>query len=332
MKILKLIILLLLNFLFLPIYFMFFIICFFLSYIPIFPSKVARENLKERLRLRGVKVNFLISLVYLGYIFYFFEAFIFEIFHLNICLFEKGFHLDQLLTGIRQKYPSAKDRGIVYILPHMANVEMYSIPVLEKYILGEQNKIYALAQPSRVKFVNKLLSWYRIRPGMGILWTNRRLFSKMEKAIVQEKASFCMLVDQKPKNGGLFIRFFGKYAAFPISGLRMCMNQNLIVIYAAAYRILPGIMKLKMQCGKNPHLKDSIILPSEPSFLSSLSLKKADLYHHNHAKEPEKDANLEMSYFVKWIENEIRNHPEQWCWDYKKWSREPLRNSKITQR
>lgn len=329
MNFFKLITLLLLNFFFLPIYFLLFTFCVFLSFIPIFPSKVARENLKEQLGLKGIKVSFLISLVYLGYVFYFFEAFIFEVFHLNSCLLEKGFHFDELLKGLREKYPSAKDRGIVYILSHMANVEMYSIPVLEEYASGHHSKVYALAQPSRIKFINKLLSWYRLRPGMGIIWTDKRIFSKMEEVIIQEQASFCMLVDQKPKSGGLFIRFFGKYAAFPISGLRMCMNQNLIVVYASAYRILPGIVKLKMQCGKNPHLKDNIEIYSEPSFLSTSSLGKAELYQNSFIKEREKDVSLEMSYFVNWIENEIKKHPGQWCWDYKKWSRKPSENSKI---
>ncbi|WP_233231144.1 hypothetical protein [Silvanigrella aquatica] len=279
--------------------------------------------------MRGIKAHFLISLVYLGYVFYFFEAFFFEIFHLNICLHEKGFNYEQLLQGIREKYPDSHNKGIVYILSHMANVEMYSIPVMEEYRKGKHTQVYALAQPSKLNFINKLLSWYRVRPGMGVIWTTKSLFSKMEEVIVQKKASFCMLVDQKPKSGGLFIRFFGEYAAFPVSGLRMCMNQNLIVVYAAAYRILPGIVKLNMQCGKNPHLKNEIELPHAPHYLSTMALSEAELYHKNSIKEREKDVSLEMSFFVNWIEHQIRKHPEQWSWDYKKWSRDPAGNSKL---
>lgn len=323
---LKLISLLLLNFFFLPIYFFFFLLCFFLTFFPIFPSKVAKENLEKQLRIKGIQANFLISFLYMGYVFYFFEAFIFEVFRLNMCFSDKEFCYEDLLKGLKIKYPNAQDRGVVYILPHMANVEMYSLPVLEQYILGNHSKVYALAQPSRLKIVNKLLSWYRLRPGMGIIWTDKRLFSKMEEAMIQEKASFCMLVDQKPKSGGVFIQFFGKYAAFPTSGLRMCMNQNLIVIYASAYRVLPGIIKIKMQCGKNPHLKNPIAIPTEPHFLSISSLNEAKVYHHK-IKDREKDAILEMSYFVNWIEKEIKKHPAQWCWDYKKWSREPSDHS-----
>lgn len=330
MKFFKFIILLLLNFLFLPIYLFLYVVCFCLSYLPIFSTKTAKENLKEQLNIQGIKSNILISLVYLGYVFYFFEVFIFENLRLNICLFERGFCYKEFLAKIKRKYPYLKDKGIVYILSHMANVEMYSLPVLEEYAAGRHNKIYALAQPSRLKFINRLLSWYRVRPGMGVLWTDKHLFTNMEKAIVNENASFCMLVDQKPKNGGLFIRFFKNYAAFPVSGLRMCMNQQLIVVYASAYRVLPGVVKLKMQCGKNLHLLSSSEIVEDSLFLSSVYLENAEIY--NNLKEREKYAGLEMSYFVKWIEHEIKNHPEQWCWDYKKWSRKPLENEQFVQK
>ena len=212
----------------------------------------------------------------------------------------------------------------------MANVEMYSLPVMEQFTLGNHSKVYALAQPSRVKWINKLLVWYRVRPGMGVLWTDKSLFSNMEQVITQEKASFCMLVDQKPKAGGLFIHFFKKYAAFPVSGLRMCMNNNMIVVYASAYRVLPGFVKMKMQCGKNPHLKEINQINFDSTFLNTEKLYEADLYHKDCLKEREKNVSIEMSYFVHWIENEIKNHPTQWCWDYKKWSREPIENSRIS--
>ena len=329
MKIFKLIILLLLNFLFLPIYFVFYILCILATFIPIFPTKVAKRNLKEQLGYRGLKIHFIISKVYMGYVFYFFEAFVFEVLRLNLCHLQNGFNYKELLNGIHQKYPISKERGIVYILSHMANVEMYSLPVMEQFSKGNHSKVYALAQPSKVKWINKLLIWYRVRPGMGVLWTDKSLFSRMEQVITQEKASFCMLVDQKPKTGGLFIHFFKKYAAFPVSGLRMCMNNNMIVVYASAYRVLPGIVKMKMQCGKNPHLKEKKFLNEEPSFLNTEILSEADLYHKNHIKEREKDVSTEMSSFVNWIENEIKSHPAQWCWDYKKWSRDPIENSKV---
>lgn len=58
----------------------------------------------------------------------------------------------------------------------MANVEMYSIPVMDEYARSNHSKVFALAQPSRLKIINKILSWYRVRPGMGLIWTDKQLF------------------------------------------------------------------------------------------------------------------------------------------------------------
>lgn len=71
MKFFKLALLLLLNILFLPIYTVLLIICFIISILPIFPSLVARENLKERFGISGMRAYKLVTLVYLGYVFYF---------------------------------------------------------------------------------------------------------------------------------------------------------------------------------------------------------------------------------------------------------------------
>lgn len=103
------------------------------------------------------------------------------------------------------------------------------------------------------------------------------------------------------------------------------MNHNMIVVYAAGYRLIPGIIKIKMQCGKNFHLSSKQGYSNEKTgFAHSENLKQsADLYNPEQIKEREKEVALEMSYFVSWIESEIREHPEQWAWDYKKWSRKP---------
>ena len=55
---------------------------------------------------------------------------------------------------------------------------MYSLPVTQEVIRGNHNMLYALAQPSKFPWINRLLSWYRLRPGMGILWTDKSLFSE----------------------------------------------------------------------------------------------------------------------------------------------------------
>ncbi|WGL60345.1 hypothetical protein QEJ31_01845 [Pigmentibacter sp. JX0631] len=323
MKKIKYIILLLLNILFLPLYIFFGFISFFLTFLPIFPTQTAKQNLRQQLNIKGFKSNILITQVYLNYLYYFIEAFIFQKLNLNICEFSDNFIYQDFYAELKKKYPALSEKGIVYILSHMANVEMYSLPVTEEVVKGKHNKVYALAQPAKFQWVNKLLSWYRVRPGMGVVMTDKSLFHKMEKLIQSGKASFCMLVDQKPKSGGLFIQFFNDYAAFPTSGLRMCMNQGMVIAYAAAYRVMPGVVRLKMQSGKNPHLKKNILENYQQIYAKDEYLIPAELFAKDKIKERETEVASEMAYFTKWIEEQIRQHPNQWCWDYRKWSRKP---------
>lgn len=319
----KFIVLLLLNFLLLPLYFGLWVVCFFLSFLPIFPSKTAKQNLQQQLNLTGIKANILITQVYMNYVYYCIEASVFHIFHLNICDYSEDFNFLDFYSELQQKYPTLQDKGVVYLLSHMANVEVYSLPVTSAFLAGKHSKLYALAQPSRINWLNRLLSWYRLRPGMGVLWTDKGLFTKMEQLIQTEKASFCLLVDQKPKSGGLFIRFFNDFAAFPTSGVRMCINQGLVIVYAAAYRVFPGYLKMKMQSGKNIHLAKQELVNYQQASVSDQQLIQATLLNNTEIKARELPAAIEMSFFTKWIETEISKHPNQWCWDYRKWSRKP---------
>ncbi|KAB8029981.1 lysophospholipid acyltransferase family protein [Fluviispira multicolorata] len=319
---LKFTILILANLLLSPIYIILFIFCGILSIIPIFPTRIAKQNLSERLNINGIKANYYIALIYINYVFYFIEAFIFNILSINICIVTQDKYLNEALSLILKTHPLSQDRGCVFILPHMANVEMYSLPVIKIYSENQKTKVYALAQPSHFKFINKILYWYRKSPGLDVIWTDNKLFTHMENIIVKNKASICMLIDQKPKKGGLFINFFGKYSAFPSSGLRMCLNQNMAVIYVVAKRIIPGFLILKFRAGINAHLKNE----SSSQEINMDELIPAEIFNFEKIKEREKNTAIEMSYFVNWIENEIRQNPSQWCWDYKKWSREPSSN------
>ncbi|MES2614120.1 MAG: hypothetical protein V4591_01760, partial [Bdellovibrionota bacterium] len=122
--------------------------------------------------------------------------------------------------------------------------------------------------------------------------------------------------------GGLFIKFFNEYAVFPTSGLRFCMNQNMIVLYMAGRRIMPGWMQMKAQCGKNIHLEPHV--KSNLNGVHTNNLTQAEIWKPENVSEKDAAAATEMAYFVAWVENEIRISPTQWCWDYRKWSRRPF--------
>lgn len=317
----KLFALLGIHLLLMPVYLFCFGFAFCLACLPLFNSRTAHANLKEHLNASLFKRLILIAQIYIGYLFYFIEALLLQPLRLTIYSVNADNNIEHLLETTRALYPEARQRGFVFILPHMANVEIASNSIIAYMQKHKRLSLFALAKPTRFTTINKLLQKYRFRFGVKVIWTNKNLLRNMEAAI-KVRGSFCLLVDQKPKQNGVFIRFFGQYAAFPTAGLKYCMNHNMIVIYAAAHRILPGWIHVEMRNGKNPHLAPC--KQSQEKHIETQSLMGNETYCKNEPPiKEEVHVNLEMACFANWLEEKIRLHPTQWCWDYRKWSRKP---------
>ena len=301
-------------------YLIIFIFCLIFSFIPIFPTKTALKNIHERLDITGIRARFFVAIMYINYFFYLIEILLFEPLKLNICVCDDFELFAKAADDVRKNHLVAKNKGLVYISFHKGNVEMCTIPIIQDKLSDSSNRtLYALAKPSPLKIVNKFLDWYRVRPGMGVVWTNRQVVKNMKEKRKDEKASLWLLMDQKPKNGGLFLKFFGKFAAFPYSGLKFCMQENMLVAYASSQRIIPGYSKIKFILGKNLHLKMDEIINQE-DYKSVRNDADNEIYNLNGI---DKNVALELASFANWIESEIKKNPTQWSWDYKKWSREP---------
>jgi lauroyl/myristoyl acyltransferase len=314
----KIFFLILINSLFSPLYIFLYLFSLFLTFIPIFPTKTAKKNLKDHLNLSGMQANFFISKLFLNYFFYLIEAFILAPLHLTHWTDVTPSDTAYTLSEIKKIYSQSKNLGFVYLLPHMANIEMYTLSVISSLKKIKEKDIYALAKPTKFSLFNKFLLRYREREGMKIIWTDKNLLSNMRQ-VIKKGSSIAMLVDQKPKTGGAFIKFFNDYSVFPTSGLRFCMSQNMIVLYLSGRRILPGWLAVKTQCGKNVHLTANS--ESHVQGIDTSNLNSAPIWQFEQFSERDKPATEEMSYFTKWIEKEIRKTPTQWCWDYRKWSR-----------
>lgn len=317
-------ILILLNVFLIPVYLAFFILSFFVTFIPIYPTQIAKKNMQEHLFLGGLKIHIYLSLIYMNYFFYFLEGYLFSFLKLNHCVLAKdSMPLDVLFQETNQIYPGTASFRFVFVLSHMANMEMYALPLiqaLKESAHHHQKKLYALAKPSRLYVATKLMEWYRRRSDLEIIWTNQNLIRNMIRAI-DDGHSICILADQKPKKDELFLQFFEKFSAFPTSGLKICMNKNMIVVYASAWRLFPGFMKLKLQMGKNVHFESQKTLGTQ-RYVNDCHLDPAPIFNFEKISEKNRNVSLEMSYFASWIEKEIRRHPTQWSWDYGKWSRE----------
>jgi len=302
----SIILIILVNLILVPFYLIFYMLCLFLAFIPIFSTKVAKENLKNRISISGLRARFWIANMYMHYIFYFFELIVFV--PLKIMTSKNKSEFGEFVDDFRKRNPRWKDHGILYLATHQGNLEFYHDIISYEYKLYEEvRKYYSYARISKISAVTKFLDWYRGLFCSDILWTTRDLLKMLER-MPEEKSSLILFNDQKPSQNGNFVPFFGKPAAFPGSGLKVALRANMIVMYLTQTRIVPGLCIFDFRWGKNLHLDKS-----EKKENSSKTELDGWVFE-------------ELKEYVQWLEFNIRKHPSQWCWDYKKWSREEKSN------
>lgn len=302
-----------------PIFFVVFLFSFLFSFIPIYSTKIAKKNLTQRMCLSGLKLHIAIAKIYLNYFFYFLEVIFFHPLRLTVCTSYTIHDSAQTILELEKIYPEAQDRGFALITLHMGNYEVSALPLLESKKFTAQSKIYAIAKPTRSKIINSFSLFYRKRKNFNIIWADRHLMINLIRAL-KSRGSIAILADQKPQgNTGHFFNFFESQAEFPISGLRVCIENKLKIVYASCHRVLPGWIKLKTQVGLNAHLNGP---KKHQNFLTDAThLTPTEVSAQKKISEKNNAAVKEMSYYVAWIEKEIRSNYTQWSWDYDKWSR-----------
>ncbi|MES2615061.1 MAG: hypothetical protein V4591_06570 [Bdellovibrionota bacterium] len=318
---LKLSLIIFFNLLFLPLYMSFFIIGFFVTFVPLFPIVTAHKNAKERLELTGLKNRIFVATIFLNYVFYLFEIVFFSPLRLRFAPLPPNFVLEDFLKEVRASYPEKTPQGFTFLAAHVANLEYQTVPLIRAFETMRQEKILIIAKHAPLKVIDKILIWHRLRPGLGMIWKDKNLFATMNDSI-DKGCSLCLIADQKPKKNGVFIRFFGKFAAFPTAGVKFCAEKKSIFIYVFAHRIIPGWVNISFECGKNLHLAQKTT-QANSTYSSTQHLILGEIYPNTTIDEKEEMAQKELAYYTSWLENNIKKYPTQWCWDYGKWSREP---------
>ena len=150
---------------------------------------------------------------------------------------------------------------------------------------------------------------------------DKDIIKKLRQTLTR-KDSLYLLVDQKARGkSGSFIRFFGSLASFPIVGVSVAMEQKATVIYFFSRRIIPGLVKVDMQCGLNLHLTRTTDMKNEDLRYQNHRLVESEIFEKHLISEKNIFAAREIAAFAHWTEERIRKYPTQWCWDYAKWSR-----------
>lgn len=280
-----------LNALLLPVYTALLWICFFLALSPLFPARVARENFKNRLQLGLIARLAATTATLFHYTLVVIEDFLFWPLGLITIRDNPSARQEIVSTSI----DAAKQKnGLVILSAHFGNIEV-TAQCLNSLLCGQvttEQRVIALAKPGRSEWMTKTLAWYRNKRGIEVLWTNRKDLVKAMLQSLKGGRAVALLVDQKPASSGNFVEFFGKKSAFPDGGIEVALRTQSPFVFVTSRRLLPGVYTFE---GRS--------LPP--------------------VGERRPDATIVLFEYARWLESVINLSPWQWCWDYKKWSRQP---------
>jgi lauroyl/myristoyl acyltransferase len=304
---------------FIPLHLLFLLLALFATLLPLTPTQVAAENLKKRLGASRGKAFLFTCRMYFSYYIYFFESFVLRPLGLVCVLRQCDF--EEYVLAVRAQYEVPKSVGNMLLSGHFGNIEVVGEAVARSLQRAHANSYVALAKPSALRIFTILLARMRKSRGIKQLLTDRKDLLRAMMACAKKGDSLGFLVDQKPTADGIFVEFFGLWAAFPYAGPDVALKFGQPVFHMAVVRRLPGYFHLEFAEGDNSHLKVA-------SWAPDVITQKATPYSPNAVFE---DASATkkvrmapvMASYAGWLEALVRAHPSQWFWDYRKWSRQP---------
>lgn len=113
--------------------------------------------------------------------------------------------------------------------------------------------------------------------------------------VLKSGGSVALLIDQDTKVKSRFVNFFGKPAATPVGATILAMKTGAAIV--------PTYVYLGDDWQQHMH-----ILPEIP--MSHTGNEEEDVIHNTQI-------------LTNFIEDVIRQHPEQWVWMHKRWKTRP---------
>lgn len=176
------------------------------------------------------------------------------------------------------------DKSFLIITAHLGSWEIGGY-FAQKYAPRE---FFVLAKPSRSKMLTKSLNWLRARLGMQVLWlSDPQLIRKMVR-MLKAGSGLGFVMDQKPQGRiGPKVKFFNIETEFVSGPAHMLkkFGSNVFAIFVVR-DVAPLTYRIMMEKVEFPNPDDEV-------------------------------ASTQLMAHV--IEKMIREFPEQWTWNYKRW-------------
>lgn len=299
-----------LNIFFIPIYFILALISAVCTFLPLFSSVVALQNLKQRLKCTPIKARLYLFLIYMNYGFYLIEMLVFL--PLGVVYFTNPDAQKYAETILRK---INKNSSVVFLGAHFGSIEAVGLFIQSMSLKLRGTPLVALAKPAKVPLFTWFMNLYRKRLGFEVIWTGTETFFQTFIKVMQSARFMGLVVDQKPSSKGAFIQFFGEFSAFPTGGLDLACKNNAAIMFTTARRILPGIFYIHCENGSFDG--------------ESQSTQQMNVAHVSTMRESNPQVTQILSAYARWLEDIVTRHPSQWFWDYKKWSRKPESYAKL---
>jgi lauroyl/myristoyl acyltransferase len=262
-----------------------------LVWLPIYPTRVAHSNVRQRLSLSGFfALKRFVFKLYFQYLLYFFEL----LFLLPLGLISVNSE-EKLENWVRNLAPPDAAKPFVFLGAHLGSIETMGWRLACVLKKNRSCQLYVLASPSRKAWMTSLLLKIRRWLGLEVILTSGSGYVKSMMRCLKQNQALALLVDQKPANQGIVLPFFGVKAVFPNGGISLGLRFQSRVAFTAALRVGLGEFRVVTHIPRTPH--------------------QWQLW-----TDDEKE-NWIMGRYVRWLERCIRTVPSQWFWDYNKWSR-----------
>lgn len=181
-----------------------------------------------------------------------------------------------------------KRKGVIFLTCHMGafdlQISVMALRGLNPNIIGT---------PLKDERLNKLLWNYRNKHGAIAIERGRETFRLIK--ILKTGGSVALLIDQDTRVKSRFVNFFDMPAATPVGATVLAMKTGAAIV--------PTFIYLGADGRQHMH-----ILPEIPMML--LDNEEAALVYNTQI-------------LTSFIEQQIRNHPEQWVWMHERWKTKP---------
>jgi KDO2-lipid IV(A) lauroyltransferase len=182
----------------------------------------------------------------------------------------------------------AKGKGVIFLTCHLG---AFDLQITNMAMRGLDPNI--IGTPLKDKRLNDLLWNYRNLHGAIPIARGKETFRMIK--VLKSGGSVALLIDQDTKVKSVFVDFFGMKAATPAGATILALKTGAAVV--------PTYIYLGDDEWQHMH-----ILPEIPMTVSG---------------NEEHDIHFNTQVLTNFIEEKIREHPDQWVWMHERWKTRP---------